>query len=102
MKHKKISKTYSAEFRERAVRMLIEHLSEHASEFAALVAIYKKLGCSVDSLRSWSHQQQRDSCERAGPTSTETARIKELEREVRELRQANLQSTASCPVHILR
>lgn len=89
MEHKRTTQRYSSEFRERAVGMLIEHLSEYTSETAALVAISNKLGCSADSLRSWSRQQQRDSGERSGPTSEEKARIKELEREVRELRQAN-------------
>lgn len=89
MEPKTTSQRYSSEFRERAVGMLIEHLSEYTSETSALVAISNKLGCSSDSLRSWSRQQQRDSGERSGPTNAEKARIKELEREVRELRQAN-------------
>ena len=55
----------------------------------ALTAIAGKLGCSPDSLRVWVRQGQRDGGERPGQTSAEKARIKELEREVRELRQAN-------------
>ena len=55
----------------------------------ALTAIAGKLGCSPDSLRVWARQVQRDGGERPGQTSAEKARIKELEREVRELRQAN-------------
>jgi transposase len=86
---KKTSKPYSPEFRERAVRLLMEHRDEYQSEAAALTAIAGKLGCSPDSLRVWARQVQRDGGERPGPTSAEKARIKELERENRELRQAN-------------
>jgi transposase len=86
---KKTSKPYSPEFRERAVRLAMEHRDEYQSEAAALTAIAGKLGCSPDSLRVWMRQVQRDGGERPGPTSAEVARIKELERENRELRQAN-------------
>ena len=55
----------------------------------ALTAIAGKLGCSPDSLRVWARQVQRDGGERPGQTSEEKARIKQLERENRELRQAN-------------
>ncbi len=89
MDQKIIRKPYSPEFRERAVRLFREHRPEYASEVAALRALAEKLGCSPDSLRAWSRQTQRDVGERAGPTSAEKARIRELEREVRELRQAN-------------
>jgi transposase len=83
---KKTSKPYSPEFRERAVWLAMEHRDEYQSEAAALTAIAGKLGCSPDSLRVRMRQVQRDGDERPGLT---TARIKELEREVRELRQAN-------------
>ena len=86
---KKTSKPYSPEFRERAVRLAMEHRDEYQSEAAALMAIAGKLGCSPDSLRVWMRQIQRDGGERLGQTSAEKARIKELEREVCELRQAN-------------
>ena len=86
---KKTTKPYSPEFRERAVRLLMEHREEYQSEAAALMAIAGKLGCSPDNLRVWVRQVQRDGGERPGPTSAEKARIKELERENRELRQAN-------------
>ena len=87
--NKKTSKPYSPEFRERAVRLAMEHRDEYHSEAAALTAIAGKLGCSPDSLRVWVRQAQRDGGERPGQTTAEKARIKELEREVRELRQAN-------------
>ena len=86
---KKTSKPYSPEFRERAVRLAMEHRDDYQSEAAALTAVSGKLGCSPDSLRTWVRQVQRDGGERPEPTSEEKARIKELERENRELRQAN-------------
>ena len=67
----------------------MEQRADYRSEAAALTAIAGKLGGSPDSLRVWSRQVQRDGGERPGPTSAEKARIKELERENRELRQAN-------------
>jgi transposase len=87
--NKKTSKPYSPEFRERAVRLAMEHREEYRSEAALFTAIASKLGCSPDSLRVWVRQAQRDGGERPGQTSAEKARIKELERENRELRQAN-------------
>ena len=86
---KKTSKPYSPEFRERAVRLAMEHRDDYQSEAAALTAVAGKLGCSPDSLRVWVRQAQRDGGERPGLTSADKARIKEPERENRELRQAN-------------
>ena len=86
---KQTAKPYSPEFRERAVRLVMEHRDEYQSEAAALTAIAGKLGCSPDSLRVWARQAQRDGGERPGQTTADRARIKELERENRELRQAN-------------
>jgi len=68
---------------------LEEHQSDYASVSAACREIAAKLGCSADSLRAWVSQHRSDQGARAGPTSAKKARIKELEREVRELRQAN-------------
>ena len=81
--------SYSAEFRERGVRLLNERRAEYGSDNAAYMAIASKLACSPDSLRSWCHRAERDAGKRAGLSSEEKNRIKELEREVRELRQAN-------------
>lgn len=67
----------------------MEHRDEYQSEAAALTAIAGKLGCSPDSLRVWARQAQRDGGGRPGQTTADRARIKELERENRELRQAN-------------
>ena len=80
---------YSTEVRERAVRMVIEHGREHASQWAAIVSIATKIGCAPQTLHNWVAQVERDSSKRSGPTSDERERIKALERENRELRQAN-------------
>src|SRR5690625_137112 len=80
---------YSAEVRERAVRMVLDHKDEYSSEWAAMESIAEKIGCSAETLRLWVRQAERDTGERPGPTTTEKIRIKELEREVRELRRAN-------------
>src|SRR3712207_6201153 len=80
---------YSPEIRERAVRMVFDHQGEHASQYEAIRSIAQKIGCSGETLRNWVRQAERDQGQRAGPTTDERERIKALEREVRELRQAN-------------
>lgn len=80
---------FSPEVMERAVRMVGEHQGEHESQWAAIVSIAEKFGCSAETLRKWVRQHERDGGQRAGTTTAEQQRIKELEREVRELRQAN-------------
>jgi len=80
---------YSPEVRARAVRMVLEHQGEHASQYAAIQSIAQKIGCSGETLRNWVRQAERDAGARAGPTTDERERIKALEREVRELRQVN-------------
>src|ERR671932_1115068 len=80
---------YSPEVRERAVRMVFDHQGDHASQWAAIVSIAAKIGCTAETLRKWVRQAERDQGLRAGPTTEERERIKALEREVRELRQAN-------------
>ena len=89
MSEKKPTPSYSAKFRERGIRLYREHRSEYTSDNKAYRAIASKLGCSHDTLRAWCIQAARDAGERTGLTSEEKARIKDLEREVRELRQAN-------------
>jgi transposase len=80
---------YSPEVRARAVRMVVEHRGEYASEWAALSSVASKIGGTAETLRGWVRQAERDQGVRAGPTTEERARIKALEREGRELRQAN-------------
>ena len=85
----KKSTTYSSEVRERAVRMVFEHENEHASQWAAIQSIAEKIGCSGETLRNWVRRAERDQGKRAGLTTDERARLKELERENRELKRAN-------------
>lgn len=89
MTKQRFTPAYPAELRERGVRMFRENRADYSSDTAAYKAIAPKLGCSPDSLRVWCQQAERDTGQRAGLTSAEKDRIKELEREVRELRQAN-------------
>jgi transposase len=80
---------YSPEVRERAVRMVFERQAEHESQWAAIVSIAGKIGCTPESLRKWVRQSERDQGKRAGLTSTEQERLKQLERENLELKRAN-------------
>jgi transposase len=80
---------YSQEVRERAVRMVFEHQAEHESQWAAIISIASKIGCTSETLRKWVRQAERDQGKRAGLTSSERERLKELEREVSELKRAN-------------
>jgi transposase-like protein len=69
--------------------MVFDHRDEYASQYEAIVSIAAKIGCSRETLRHWVRQAERDQGLRPGPTSAEQEKIKALEREVRELRQAN-------------
>ena len=80
---------YSAEVRERAVRMVLEQQHEHGSQWAAMQSIAGKLGCTAETLRKWVRRAERDSGQRAGLTSSERERLKMLERENRELQRSN-------------
>ncbi|BDL41091.1 transposase [Methylorubrum sp. GM97] len=85
----KRSTPFSPEVRERAVRMVFDRQGEHGSQYGAIRSIASKIGCSGETLRNWVRQAERDRGQRAGPTTDERERIKALERENRELRQAN-------------
>ncbi|BBJ69880.1 transposase (plasmid) [Enterobacter sp. 18A13] len=86
----KSANRYSPEFRERAVRMLLDQRDEYRSEHAAIHSLAPKIGCSTDTLRTWLRQHERDAGGGDGGLSTsERERLKELEREVRELRRSN-------------
>ncbi len=85
----KTSNRFSPEVRQRAVRMVLEHSGDHASQWAAIGSIAGKIGCTAETLRTWVRQAERDRGLRAGPTTDQRERITALEREVRELRQAN-------------
>ena len=80
---------YSPEVRDRAVRMVLEHQDEHASQWTAIASIAEKIGCSAETLRNWVRQAERDQGKRPGLTTEERARLKQLERENFELRRAN-------------
>ena len=69
--------------------MVFEHQAEHESQWAAIVSIASKIGCTPESLRKWVRQSERDQGKRAGLTSTEQERLKQLERENLELKRAN-------------
>ena len=85
----KRSKRYSPEVRERAVRMVLENEREYDSQWATIVSIASKIGCTPETLRKWVRRTEVDTGRRGGLTSDERAHIKELERENRELRRAN-------------
>jgi transposase len=80
---------YSPELRERAVRMVFDHTAEHPSQWAAIRSVGEKLGCSVEALRRWVRQAERDAGQRSGLTTDERQRLKQLERENFELKRAN-------------
>jgi transposase len=84
-----MSKQYPIEQRERAVKMVLDRLGEYRSVYAACQALAPKLGVHRESLRVWVKQAQVDAGQAPGATSAESARIKELERENRDLKEAN-------------
>lgn len=80
---------FSPEVQERAVRMVFDAKDQYPSQWAAIESIAAKIGCTGETLRKWVRQGECDSGARPGRTTAEQQRIKELEREVRELRKTN-------------
>ena len=89
MTTKATTNKFSPEVRERSVRMVLDHGGDHASQWVAIGSIAAKIGCTAETLRKWVRQAERDAGQRPGAASKERERIKALERENRELRQAN-------------
>ncbi len=83
------STRYSPEVRDRAVRMVLDHQSDYPSQWQAVISIAAKIGCTAETLRRWVRQTEIDTGKRGGLTSDERVRVKELERENRELRRTN-------------
>ena len=80
---------FAPEVRERAVRMVREHRDEHKSEWATISSIAEKIGCGAETLRKWVRAGECEGGVRSGAPGTERERLKQLERENRELRRAN-------------
>ena len=85
----KTTNKFSPEVRDRAVRMVLDHAGEHPSRWAAVTSIAAKIGCTPQTLHDWVKKAEIDSGQRTGVPTEMTEKLKALERENRELRQAN-------------
>ena len=94
----KTTNKFSPEVRERAVRMVLDNAGRHESRWQAIVSVAAKIGCSANTLNEWVKKAEVDSGKRAGVTTEMAERLKALERENRELRQANeiLRKASAC------
>ena len=79
---------YPAEVRERAVRLVMEQQGQYGSQWEAMESIAAKMGCTAETLRKWVRQAERDAGARLGLTTSERERLKDLERENKELKRA--------------
>jgi transposase-like protein len=86
---KEKAKQYSPEVRERAVRMVLEHAGEYPSRWAAVSSVASKIGCNPATLHAWVKRTEVDRGMRAGVATDVAEKMKAMEREIRELRQAN-------------
>ena len=84
------SNKFSPEVRERAVRMVLEHRGEYPSLWAAVESMAPKIGCVPQTLLVWVQRHEVDTVVRDGVTTVEMQRMKQLERENKELRRANV------------
>jgi len=85
----KTTNKYSPEVRERAVRMVLDNQGQHDSRWSAILSISAKIGCAPQTLNEWVKKAEVDRGERAGVTTEMADRLRALERENRELKQAN-------------
>ena len=94
----KTSNKFSAEVRSRAVRLVLDHERDHPSRWAAISSIAAKIGCTAQTLNEWVKKAEIDTGKRAGVPADTAERLKALERENRELRQANeiLRKASAC------